>query len=481
MRQMTRRGLSPARASGLGLAFAVFMLVGSAVLAQEDGGRRAVFGITQGFSADSNRDLVPGRSAHSFASTTNLRFGLRSETRTEQFRLETGAGLRFFGIRGERHQVQFSDPEVSASYRRDGARAGLLLSGRYVREDLRFLRTLDDLVESVPVLDDQGVPIPEDVIILPENPGDLIGRGTRTLTDLSARFDFGRDGPIASTLTADYRALRYSDGATDPDNTRTSLGAETRLRVSPVTIGQLRLSFSRFEAEDEVRLQRDRIGMRFGLQQELSKVLEVTVGVGPSRVITRNRIDGSRDVRSGIDGDVSATYNLPSGTIGLRLSIVTDEDGARRSISLLRNLELPRGSLSGSLGLTRAADGERLTTARLDYRHLLPRGSLSVQFNRDFGVDARDETQVFTGLTASYEHTINRVSSLGLNARYLSRDLGDEASLVATYRRALTPDWNMNLGYRYDLRERDFAGIGTRRVNNHGIFLNLSKSIDIGL
>ena len=449
---------------------------------------RAVFGITQGFSADSNRDLVPGRSARSLVSTTNLSFGLRSETRVQQFRLESEAGVRFFDIRGERRQIQFSDPEVSASYRRDGARAGLELRARYAREDLRFLRTLDDLVETVPVLDpdgfpvfdDTGAPVLEDVVVLPEDADDLIGRGTRALIDLSARIDFGRDGPVATTFTADHRALRYSGGATDADTKRTSFGVESRLRLSPVTTGQLRFSFSRFEAEDAVRLQRDRIGLRLGLQHEFSKNLEVNVGIGPSRVVTRNRADGTREVRSGIDGDLSATYSLRNGTIGVRLNSVTDEDGSRRSISLDRSLELPRGSLSGSIGLTRVADGERLTTARLDYRHVLPRGSFTVQFNRGFGVDARDETQSFTGLTAGYEHTINRVSSLGLNARYLSRDEGDEASLVATYRHALTPDWNLNLGYRYDLRERDFAGIGTRRVNNHGVFLNLSRSIDIG-
>jgi hypothetical protein len=465
------------------------MLAGSAVLAQEGGGMRAVLGFTQGFSADSNRDLVPGSSGRSLVSNTNLSFGLRSETRTQQLRLESAAGVRFFDIRGERRNVRFSDPEVTGSYRWDGARAGVVLNGRYAREDLRFLRTLADFVELVPVLDqdglpvldDEGAPMLEDVIILPEDPDDLIGRGTRTLTSLSARFDFGRDGPIGTTLTVDHRALRYSGGATDADNTRTSLGLETRLRVSPVTTGQVRLAFSRFEAEDAIRLQRDRIGLRLGLQHEVSEVLEISGGVGPSRVVSRNRVDGTREVRSGIDGDLSATYSLRNGTIGLRLSAVTDESGARRGISLNRSLELPRGSLSGSIGMTRAADGERLTTARLNYRHVLARGSLSLQLIRDFGVDERDETTAFTGLTAGYEHTINRVSSLGLNARYLSRDAGDEASLVATYRQALTPDWNLNLGYRYDLSERSFLGIGTRRASNHGLFLNLSRSFDIGL
>jgi hypothetical protein len=245
--------------------------------------------------------------------------------------------------------------------------------------------------------------------------------------------------------------------------------------------GVLRLGFSRFASEDADRLQRDRLALRVGLQHELSERLEISAGVGPGRVVTRNRVEGTREVRSGLNGDLAATYGLRNGSIGVRLSAVTDEDGTRRSISLERSLELARASLSGSIGLTQAAGKERLTTARLDYRQPLPRGSVFFQFNRGFGVDAQDVTQAFTGLTAGYEHVINRTASVDLSARYLSRDLGDEASFIATYRHALTPDWNLNLGYRFDLREREFVGIGTRRVNNHGLFLNLSRSFDIGL
>jgi hypothetical protein len=234
----------PARGLGLGLALALSMSAGSA-LAQDGSGMRAVLGVTQGFAADSNRDPVPGGGARSFVSTTNLSFGLRSETRAQLIQLESVAGIRFSDIRGERRQVGFSDPELRGTYRWDGARAGLLLSGRYAREDLRFLRTLDDLVERIPVLGpdglpvfgDDGLPVLEDVIILPDDPSAFIGRGTRALADLNARLDLGRGGPIATTLTVDHRSLRYSGGATDADSTRTSLGAESRLRLSPVTTG----------------------------------------------------------------------------------------------------------------------------------------------------------------------------------------------------------------------------------------------------
>jgi hypothetical protein len=80
----------------------------------------------------------------------------------------------------------------------------------------------------------------------------------------------------------------------------------------------------------------------------------------------------------------------------------------------------------------------------------LPRGSVFFQFNRGFGVDAQDVTQAFTGLTAGYEHVINRSASVDLSARYLSRDLGDEASLIATYRHA--PDTRLEPEPRLPLR-----------------------------
>jgi hypothetical protein len=201
--------------------------------------------------------------------------------------------------------------------------------------------------DGLPVFGGDGLPVLEDVIILPDDPSAFIGRGTRALADLNARLDLGRGGPIATTLTGDHRSLRYSGGATDADSTRTSLGAESLLRLSPVTTGVLRLGFSRFASEDADRLQRVRLAIRVGLQHELSERLEISAGVGPGRVVTRNRVDETRDVRSGLDGDLAATYGLRNGSIGLRLSAVTDEDGTRRSISLERSLELARARSPG--------------------------------------------------------------------------------------------------------------------------------------
>lgn len=468
---------------GLGVLLASGFLLGSAALAQQGTGIRAVFGVSQGFSADTNRTLAFADPGRSLVSTTNLNFGLRSETRTQQFSIQGQVAARLFDVPDDTRRFRFGSPDLSTSYRRDGANSGLSLSGRISRDNLRFLRPIDDFVIGVPLLDDAGLPVLDDagepievdVVVLPEEEGDLFGGGTRTRTDLSGRLDLGREGPLGLTVTASRQALRYADAPTESDRTRQQLGLDARLRLSPVTTGRVRLNFSRFDAEDALRTQRDRIGLRIGVRHAFSQRLVLDASLGPSRVVTRDRATGARRESRGIDGDIGLTYDLLNGTVGLSLAAVTNEDGTRRSLSVNRALDLPRGAISGAVGVARTAQGRTRATGRLDYRHELPRGALSLQARRDFAVNVDDEVEAFTSLVLGYDHAINSISSFGVDARYLSRT-EDRASLTATYRRALTRDWNLNMGYRFDSIDRT-AG----RVTNHGVFLNLSRSFDFGL
>jgi hypothetical protein len=477
----SRRSLM--RRAGVGALLAAGLVLGSAALAQQGTGMRAVLGFSQGFSADTNRRLQTADPGRSLVSTTALSFGLRSETRTELFRLDSALNARAFDLPDEGRGLRLDNPGVSAAYRRDGARSGIALNASISRDRLRFRRPLEDFLVTVPVLDEEGLPVVdeagepvfEEIIVLPEDEDALIGQGRRLRASVSGRLDLGRGGPVLTTLTAGRTVLRYTGAPTRFDTTRDSLGVTTRLRLSPVTTGRVQLAFTRFDAEDAVRTQRDRIRLRFGVRHELSQVLVLDANFGPSWVITRLREPGTRSERRGLDGDLSLAYSLPNGTIGLSLAAITEQGGTRRSVSLSRSLDLPRGAFSGSIGLTRNVDGTTRTTGRLSYRHDLPNGSLSVQATQDFATTIEDETVAFTAVSVGYTHAINSVSGLSLSARYLARD-EDRASFTATYRRALTADWNLNLGYRFDTVDQT-AG----RVRNHGVFLNVSRSFDFGI
>lgn len=218
-----RRSRSLVGHAGIGALIAAGVVMGSTALAQQGTGMRAVFGVNQGFSADSNRRLELSDPGRSLVSTTGLSFGLSSQTRNQQFSLQSGINARAFDIPGEGRGLRLDSPSLRASYRRDGARSGIALTADISRTPLRFDRPLDDFLVSLPVfdqdglpiLDDQGEQIVEDVIILPEDEDALIGLGRRTSIGLSGRIDLGRDGPIGSTITASRRDLRYSDAPTD--------------------------------------------------------------------------------------------------------------------------------------------------------------------------------------------------------------------------------------------------------------------------
>jgi hypothetical protein len=483
MHSTMRNSRSRAVRAGIGAAFAAGLLASVPALAQQGTGMRAVFGFSQGFTADTNRELAPSNPGSSLVSTTGLSFGLRSETRTEQFSLQGQLNARLFDVPNDSRRFRFTGPNLSASYRRDAANSGIALSASYNSDSLAFRRPIDDFLVSLPVVDDTGLPVLDeageptfvDVIILPEDEAALLGSGTRTAGSLSGRIDLGREGPIGFTGTASRRTLRYSVPASGNDSTFDQLGLTLRLRLSPITTGRIVFTASRFDAEDAVRTLRDRIGLRFGVRHEFSQVLVLDASLGPSRVITRERTPGTRRVSSGLDGDIGLTRSLRNGTVGLSLSAITDENGTRRSFRLNRALDLPRGALSGSIGLARNAVGEQRTVGQLTYRHDMPTGTLSLRANRDFGINIDDEVEAFTSLSVDYNHAINSLSSFNLGARYLART-DDSATVTATYRRALTPDWNLNMGYRFDSIDRA-AG----RTINHGVFLNISRSIDFGL
>lgn len=452
-------------------------------MAQEGGpsGIRLSFGIDQRFSHDSNRELSVPRVGSTTAATTRLNFGLTSETRSQLLSFSAGTNARAARLPGGTTETTLDEPRYSLSYSRESARAALNLSANYSSDRIRFLRPLDDFVTELldpdgnPVLDPDGEPIL--IIDLPDDFDDLEGVGRRTFTNLNGRLVLGRGGPLVTTLSAGLQERRYTDASPGlTDTQRANVAASFAARLTPTTSGTLRLSFERFENDNIAQTRRDSTRISLGFSHAVSEILSVNASIGPSRIETRQ--SGVTTRRDGLDGALGLTYALPNGSIGANLTARTNQDGTRTSFNISRSLALPRASVSGSLGVTRSPDGDLFTTAALSYRQPLPRGNFSLALNRGIGRDANDNDVARTALSMGLSHQINALSSVNFNASLASRDDGsdDRASLGATYRQQFTQDWGVNLGYRYDTRDR--AG---GRAENHGVFLSVSRNFEIGL
>ncbi len=500
------------------------------VWAQEiPGGLRLTLGVNQRFEVDTNRGLdVPSEGTSTLA-TTRLRFGLITETRTERLSFGSTVDARLInGPDGDR-STSLGDPNLNFSYSRSAARSELTVSGTYRSEDIRFIRPIDQIVDVLdpeepeepepPVdPDDPDAPPPEEPVDPEEPPlddlpddddlddlDDLTGEGTRHRLNLNSTLRLGLGEPLVTTLRAGLRTTTYS-GATNPnltDTRRLTLGSQVSMRLTPVTQGTLSLSFERFEDDDISDLQRDTVRLNYRIAHQLTQFLSVNAQIGRSRVETREF--GVTRQRDGTDGGLGFTLELPRSTLRFNASTRTTEtdrvvnaslsqripmpngslgwsltardatEGTRTSFTVNRSMDLPRGALSGELGVTRGPSGGLGPIGRISYREELARGDFRVSLQRGFSLDDDDEESTRTLLNASYSHRINEGARLNLNAAFARIDGDDEGRFTATYSQEVTRDWGMNLGYRYDTRDRT-AG----RAEGHRVFLTLDRSFNIG-
>lgn len=402
-------------------------LTSSPAQAQDTGGVVLTFGVAERFETTENLGLdVPSRGRTNQANT-NLSFGIRSETQTSRLAFDVSGVLR--AAQGPGHSgtdFGFDGPKLALSYARSAANATLDLKASLSESDIEYLRPLDDF------LDENGQ------IVLPEDLADLTGTGTRRNAGLNAAVTWGENAPVGFGLSAGYNALSYSN-TTSPgliDSRRKSLGASMRLDLSQVTRVTVNLKFSRFDDDVPRSKSRDTLSLETGL-----------------------------------------SHDLPTGTLNGSLSAAKTEDGTRLGFSIGRTFDLPNGSLTTNMGLTRAASGGTSLTGSLGYKHELENGQISAQLRRGVQAGGDDTDRLTTALSLGYSQGLSQASALSLDLSYTENTVTATDSTVrntsfgATYSHALTEDWGLDLGYRQRIRDAD----GTGKADSSSVFLSLSR------
>lgn len=453
---------SAARKGGLLFGLIASAMGASVISAQAQDlntpGMRLTFDLAQRFEADSNRTLSTPRPGSSFHSTTRLGFGLVSNTRTQSLTLNAGASLRMINDPGASSKLALDEPYLDFDYKLDAARAALHLDGYYRISDISLI-----------ISDD----------------ADLFGPGDRATYGLSGEIEIGKDAPFGLTLRAGHDVRDYT-GTTAPnlfDTRRSNLGLTARLRFSPVSEGHLRADHDTYKADDAQFTERRTSRYSFGLTRALSKTATLDASVGYNRIESDQTIGGLRSTTriDGATGALGLTYAMVNGTLTANLDRTVNQNGGRTSISIGRSLELPRGALSSSIGATRGQSDTTRLTGSLNWRHDLPRGSLTADLSRSVTNGDNDEDALRTRLSLGYNHQINAISSFGIT---LSQNLNDEiftgkqtenTRFGVTYRHELTRDWNMDVGYKYRTRKET----GLSRAQSHAVFLELSRKFSI--
>lgn len=391
------------------------------------GGVVLTFGVQERFETTSNLGLDVTSRGRTNQANTKLSFGVVSETQTSRLAFDVSGVLRAaIGPEHSGTDLSFDGPQLALGYDHSGANATLKLKAGISESDVAYLRPLEDF------LDEDGQ------VVLPEDLADLTGTGTRRNSALNASVTWGDNAPVGFGLSAGFSALSYSD-TTSPgliDSHRSSLGGSMRFDLSDVTKATIDLKFSRFDDDAPLSKSRDTISLETGLSQEMA-----------------------------------------TGTLTGSLSAAKTEDGTRLGFTVGRNVDLPDGSLSANLGVSRAATGGANLTGSLGYQRDLPNGQINAQLRRGIGVGNDDTDRLITVLSLGYSHSLSPLSSLSLDLSYAENTVTATDSTVAntsfsaTYSHALTEDWGLDLGYRQRIRDAD--GVGT--ADSSSVFLSLSR------
>ena len=187
---------------------------------------------------------------------------------------------------------------------------------------------------------------------------------------------------------------------------------------------------------------------------------------------------------SGIFGGLDVTQTLPNGSVygGLQF----DDSGASSSTALTigRSLDLPSGTLSANLTADWSGVGSAQILGTANYTQQLPDGSVSVDFSQTLTTDSLSQDIKFSTLGIGYQKSLNSNTGLSLDLDLRrTEDAGggvaatlNRASLSAAYTQALTPDWDLSVGYTH----LQNSGSAIASATSDKVFLRLTRDIQFG-
>lgn len=432
--------------------------------------------VEQNFIAGDNLGLENPSEGRTSLATTRLTYGLQSETETQQLSLAVGGGVRFGNIAtGSTMKTGFVDPLMAFRYNREGANALFSFDADYQQTDISLVQPLWTF------LDSDGIVTP------PADFSDIRGSGERRSYNVGAFLETGLNDPFGLRLRARTSGTNYID-ATDTDlddYDNTSLGLTGLFRFNPVTTATIDVSYLKYSSADSADTDRETQTVQAGFIRDLSSISTLTFSAGYSTVDSTltDPITGVRSTTTseGPSGGLDYATEMPNGTFNVGFDVYQNQDGQRGTVLMARSLELPRGSLSGNIGLTQLDQSDPQVIGGLNWIYNLPSSRFTLMLDRAVYTDSTDEDRLTNLLVAGYSHEFNQVSSLSvdLSMSYTEAAAGEEASerggLVIAYNRELNENWSFNTGVAFRTLKDDDIG----EADATAVFFGIGRNFDL--
>lgn len=445
---------------GLG-ALALLSCVGAALRAQDlPSGMIARFDFTQQLEYSDNPDLDVDGDADFFGRTI-LGFGLESVTNIQRFALNLGTDIEEFQDEND-DDFNFNNTFGALSYDRTTRNA-------FIGADLNYRETDND----GDISDDD---FDQDSDVLTQDDG------TRVSYGYNLRGGFGQEAPVGASFNWSYNEINFRDTGDDDlnDSTTDAFSGQVDFRVTPRVTVSLIGSYRDFDTENPTGTDREETGLGVSTEMLVNPIWTVNAGLSYDQI---DRSDAEERSDEGVTPTIRATRAMPNGSLGFSYSsnVFANDDGRRSFLSVSRDMVLPRGALSFSLGATGADAVGTDPLIEADYRHDLPTGQLTFGLSQRVVVDDDDNENLNTSLRASYDQRVNSVSSYGIDFSFFDRngldgDIDDSQryEVGLSYRYDLTRDWGLVSGISHTFlqeedeedRQRTTVFVGVQRTFN---------------
>jgi hypothetical protein len=389
--------------------------------AEDAGGTRLSFGLSETVEAQTNQGFTTPASGVGASSMTKLSFGLSTVTTSDALRLSGDLGLSLRRDATGNTEIRIGAPHLAFGYDRATVGSALTLNLNFGRDEIDRLRPLSEFI------DDNGQ------LHLPANPDALVGTGIDQTWTIGADLETGRDAPFGLTFSADARRTIYTE--TNNIDLLDSSGASVGVK-------------GRFDYSDQG---------------------DLTLGFG----LSHETLEGSADkdkksVTLGTHYTLSPDLSL-SGTLS---TTMTNTSGGGQSTSTAATLGADYTLLNGSLSLDLGTD-----SAELVWQQKFPTAQVTVRALHGPD-DTGDGTTNLLGL--GYTQSINAVSGMNLGVFYsdIQSPTQDTVAtdLIAGYNHTLTKDWGLDLGLNYRVRDKATSG----RADSAGLFVTISRNFSFG-
>lgn len=359
---------------------------------------------------------------------------------------------------------EFVDPFTRLTYQRTRANSQLDLLAEYRERDLAFNRSLTDTN-----LD--GVIDASDVI---GTIGDQV--------DTRGRLDWqtGLNDPLGFRFTYDHFERSYTN-TIDPnlfDNSTDVFSATALFQFSPVLQGNLRVGYTEFVADDSVRTDRQTTVISTGATYSISSITSVSANIGYSQVDDTQRTTNTSDVTEDFVWGFAWNKTLPDGTADIFLDQTFGVNGSRTNATFGRSYQRANQALSFNAGFTRGPFDEVTPIGRIDYSYQLTSSRIGAAIQRRVGTSTQSVETRQTLAFLTYDYFINPLSALSFSIDYIDQeDEGTGSSnprqrgtFNASYSRAISKDWAMNIGYQYEMDDQ--SGF---KADSNSVFLTLGR------